>query len=243
MKESLLEESTTRASQPHYIQSIEHHHLQFLKLLQEALQQRYDITVPYCISEFVCLNEAHLKQITGHKVKYDSTSEMLIYQQNGDNLDITLYLDTELLKNIEDAQLPKHWAGKTFNSNCILLEGVSHFLYLVWNAHYDRQLSQLDLELQAEVDKFIFAALDARHRDSTSNLLKRLFQEVHYRSTMTPTLKSRYKKANELAHCYCTWLNNEFNLRTPNRQLAAELARFYRLNGAAKQRHITAHLH
>src|SRR5437762_13493477 len=35
------------------------------------------------------------------------------------------------------------------------LEGVSHFLYLAWNAGHDRPVSLLELEMQAEVDKYV----------------------------------------------------------------------------------------
>ena len=35
------------------------------------------------------------------------------------------------------------------------LEGVSHFVYFAWNAGYDKPVSILELEMQAEIDKYI----------------------------------------------------------------------------------------
>ncbi len=35
------------------------------------------------------------------------------------------------------------------------LEGVSHFVYLAWNAGHDKPVSLLELEMQAEVDKYV----------------------------------------------------------------------------------------
>jgi len=146
----------------------------------------------------------------------------------------------------------RDWSGTLFNDCCILLEGVSHFLYLAWNAHYDRQVSLLDMELQAEVDKFVFAALETNALSSIGSgnidmdnrdLLERLYQQITYRDELTSDLKRRYETANEYAHMYCTWLTENFSLQHPDRRLAAELARFYRLNGSAKKQHIKNLMH
>src|SRR4029453_15457960 len=37
-------------------------------------------------------------------------------------------------------------------------EGVSHFVYLAWNAGFDKPVTLLELELQAEVDKYVLGA-------------------------------------------------------------------------------------
>lgn len=219
-------------------------HTRFLKTLQKSLQRRYDVSVPYCVSEFVSHNSDHVQSSTGAS---PDTPEMLLFRQSGDNLDITLFLDAVLLDELEEEQhrfhLGGHLSGKRFDNCCIVLEGVSHFLYLTWNAHHDRQVRLIDIELQAEVDKFIYAALDTHNNESTTRLIKRLYGDVSYRSGLSPELKHRYEKANTLAKLYCDWLSNNFSLQTPNRELSAELARFYRLNGDAKQSHITRHLH
>ena len=47
------------------------------------------------------------------------------------------------------------------------LEGVSHFLYFAWNAGHDKTVSLLELELQAEIDKYVASYL----------LLKRQFPD------------------------------------------------------------------
>ena len=48
---------------------------------------------------------------------------------------------------------------------CTALEGVSHFHYLVWSLARGRNVSLLELELQAEVDKYATAlALMTRQR-------------------------------------------------------------------------------
>jgi len=217
--------------------------LEVLQKLQTTLQLRYDVSVPYCVSQFVCCNakQIHKTQNTEEQQPPHQSPEMLFYRQDGDNLDVSLFIESELLDQINQSHY-RDWSDH-FNDYCIALEGVSHFLYLVWNAHYDRQVSLLDLELQAEVDKFVFALLDTECNESSEELLKRLFEQVSYRDELTPELQERYEKANDFAYQYCRWLRDNFTLSHPNQALTAELARFYRLNGAAKQRHITQHMH
>ena len=212
----------------------------FLKTLQKSLQQRYDVSVPYCVSQLVSHNTDYIESSTGSS---PDTPEMLLFRQSGDNLDITLFLDAVLLDDLEEEHHRFHLSGERFDNSCIVLEGVSHFLYLTWNAHHDRQVRLIDIELQAEVDKFIYATLDTDNNESTDRLIKRLYCDVSYRSGLSPVLKHRYEKANALAKLYCDWLSNNFSLQTPTRELSAELARFYRLNGDAKQSHIMRHLH
>ena len=218
---------------------VEYQSTQILETLQNRLQQRYDVYVPYNVNQFVCHSATHLQAVSNNN---SLAPEMLFYRQDGDNLDISLYIDSKLLEKIEARHLQTDWSGERFNDCCMLLEGVSHFLYLTWNAHYDRQVSLLDLELQAEVDKFVFAVLDTQ-ADDTGRLLERLYQQISYRDELTPVLKKRYEIANEFAHVYCTWLAENFALYPTDRKLAAELARFYRLNGVAKQQHIKKLMH
>src|SRR5690606_22268107 len=41
-----------------------------------------------------------------------------------------------------------------FEAACLATEGVSHFLYVIFRARSAGQVSQLELELQGEVDKY-----------------------------------------------------------------------------------------
>jgi len=218
---------------------VEFQSTQALETIQICLQQRYDVSVPYSVNQFVCHNASHLQTLCSSNT---TSPEMLFYRQDGDNLDLSLYIELNLLEKIEAADMRRDWSGTLFNDCCILLEGVSHFLYLTWNAHYDRQVSLLDMELQAEVDKFVFAALETSAQVN-GDLLERLYQQITYRDDLTSDLKRRYETANEYAHMYCTWLTENFSLQHPDRTLAAELARFYRLNGSAKKQHIKNLLH
>ena len=68
---------------------------------------------------------------------------------------LSLYLDPALLERLARADpLVRLHAGNVADY-WTALEGVSHFLYLAWNAGHDKPVSLLELEMQAEVDKYV----------------------------------------------------------------------------------------
>lgn len=207
--------------------------------LQLTLQRRYDISQPHSVEQFISHDAETLRRLTGCK---PAAPEMLLVREDGDSMDITLFLDKSLMTSINDRPWHRDWNGEHFNDYCTVLEGISHFVYLSWSAHYDRPVKMLELELQAEVDKFIVATLDVETSD-TKSLIVRLFENVSYRSTLSAELRQRYRQANKLARHYCKWLDRNFDLSDYNQPLAAELARFYRTSGNEKLRHINMRLH
>jgi len=65
---------------------------------------------------------------------------------------------------------------------CQIIEGVSHFVYLADRARLAREATQLELEMQAEVDKYVVLAasvssLDARR---SAALRRRLYENVSF---------------------------------------------------------------
>ena len=207
--------------------------------LQSTLAKRYDIFQPYSVEPFISHDAETLARITGVK---PTTPEMMLVQEDGNNLDITVFLDKQLISALSNLNWDQHWNGKYFNHYCIVLEGISHFVYLSWNAYYDRPVKWLELELQAEIDKFVFASIDANAQD-TRELISRLFEDVRYHESLSEESRDRYETANELAQGYCCWLNDNFDIRDHNRRLTAELARFYRTRGNDKCRHIIERTH
>ena len=121
---------------------------------------------------------------------------------------------------------------------CTLAEEVSHFVYLQFCAAAERSVTQLELELQGEVDKYLTAAflLSQQNDGAVSTRLRELLFR-HYR--LLPGLSAeqaeRYRTASALAYRYCGWLEKSF-LRRPAglSELARESRRFYRLGQREK---------
>jgi hypothetical protein len=201
--------------------------------LQRLLQRRYDVTIPYQVEDFVS-HDADL--LTSLSRGIDLSRESLLIREEGDNLDVTLFLDEAMLAQVASGSWSRDWHGEDFNTYCTILEGVSHFLYLIWSASHRRSVRPVDLELQAEVDKFVFAALEPGRRShgSLRHLMKRLFVDISMNDNLSQEVQSRYARANASAHAYCAWLCRNFDLAPDNRRLHAELARFYRSGGQRK---------
>jgi hypothetical protein len=111
-----------------------------------------------------------------------------------------------------------------------LLEGVSHFVYLAERARTGLPATQLELELQAEVDKFVFLALDAdgEHPDVVS-LHRLIFEQATFLDPPGTEAGERYRLANQLAARLAARVSGR--ARGDARAL---LRRFYRAGQAEK---------
>jgi hypothetical protein len=128
-----------------------------------------------------------------------------------------------------------------YSEFCLMLEGVSHFLYIVWNANHQKKVTLLEMELQAEVDKFIImqSLLDNEStRDDVVCLQNWLFEKNGFDAMLTERELERYKQANYYAGKYCMGLQQQYKLSDLNDDLLKELRRFYRLVQEDKMRYI-----
>lgn len=121
---------------------------------------------------------------------------------------------------------------------CQIIEGVSHFVYVADRAAQNRATTQLELELQAEVDKYVVLAASVEGFDDAASrrLRGRLYQGVRYIHSADSVEGERYRVANERAHRFTGRLERE--LVAPRRftQLRAELRRFFHLSQGEKLR-------
>lgn len=192
--------------------------------------------------------------------------EQLLVSQGGesDELQIGLYLDGAIVSNLErhDPALGLH--ADNFADFCLAVEGISHFIYVAVCAAGDRSVSALELELQAEVDKFaccLLVAGGSRHgyggarratawgraasggtavRDGREvrDLTTRLYDEVRFADDLDADERDRYRVANLAARQYARTLSRAFVERDRLSEMLFELRRFYRLGLDEKLSHI-----
>lgn len=128
---------------------------------------------------------------------------------------------------------------------CTLTEEVSHFLYVLFCARSARTVTELELELQGEVDKFLTAAffLSLQNDGAVSSHLRRqLFREYRLVPGLSGEQVDRYRTASTLAFHYCGHLETEYLRQGRLLDLAREARRFYRLGQRDKLQRI-ARLH
>ncbi len=123
-----------------------------LSRLQHWLAAVYEINVDYDVMDFLVTDQAVACALQGDNNRPDCPEKLFLQQTSGE-LGISLYLAPEVITGLATGNAVAN--ARDAQVFCHAIEGVSHFLYLVWRAGFDRTLTQLELELQAEIDKFI----------------------------------------------------------------------------------------
>jgi hypothetical protein len=167
--------------------------------------------------------------------------EQLLVSQRDGELSLGLYLDARALANLERHDPRGGLGAHNFGDFCLAVEGVSHFIYVALCAAADRTVTALELELQAEVDKYVSCVLldDESHRSARA-VRALLFDDVHYANDLGPVERSRYQTANREARQYAGTLERRY-LRGDGGEVNGmlnELRHFYRLPLDAKLGHI-----
>ncbi|MCZ7597967.1 MAG: hypothetical protein M5U09_09875 [Gammaproteobacteria bacterium] len=114
---------------------------------------------------------------------------------------MSLYLDRDLVDGLATSDPYTRLDAANLKEFCTALEGVSHFVYLLFNATHQRPVSRLELELQAEVDKFfavwMLSATQGRALDVES-LSAWLFDRCRFDPALGDGERDRYETANRL---------------------------------------------
>jgi len=119
----------------------------------------------------------------------------------------------------------------SLDAYCQLIEGVSHFVYLAERARTGLQTTQLELELQAEVDKFVVLALFREPFDlaHARRLHQRLYERVAFLHPRGTVEGERYRLANDLAARLVRRLEITYASTGRRTELRDTLARFFRM--------------
>ena len=127
--------------------------------------------------------------------------EVLITRQSEDgDLEVGLALDAATLARLETASLDDAFGDSALGHTLPVLEGLSHLVYVAEAARRQRPISGLELETQAEVDKFAICLLQRWRsaRDEFEPLLRRLYFRFEL-APMREELRPRYEQANRTA--------------------------------------------
>lgn len=212
-----------------------------LRDLQAMLAGLYDAPAEHDVGDYLITDGAHAAALLGAG-EAPPADEQLLLAEDVDGLELSLYVDRAVLERL-GTRCPLHsLSDDNLADYCTALEGVSHFHYVVWNAVRSRAVSLLELELQAEVDKYASALrllLAQRDGRFPGELLHRLFDRVVFLPTLSEQQRARYEEAHRYAARFCRRLEERFLRRRQARPeaLVAELRAFYRLGSHAKLRH------
>jgi hypothetical protein len=212
-----------------------------LREMQAMLAGLYDAPAEHDVHDYLITDAAHAAALQGAAGR-PATDEQLLVTEDEEGLGLSLYLDRAVLERLLERCPLRELSEDNLADYCTALEGVSHFHYLVWNAAHARPVSLLDLELQAEVDKYASALrllLAQRGGKFPGELFERLFDRASFLPTLTPEQRARYEEAHRYAARFCRRLEERFLRRRQARPeaMVAQLRAFYRLGRHAKLRH------
>ena len=148
--------------------------------------------------------------------------EVVLVRETDTELEMALVLPPESKRIAVGGAIDDVWLQ--------VAEGVSHFIYLAERARVSLPVTKLELELQAEVDKFVLSLGFAS--ESAQRLLDRLFDSPRFLDAADSEDGARYRLAHQLAARFVsrTLVAND---RTRAR---AQLRSFYRAGQTEKIR-------
>lgn len=119
---------------------------------------------------------------------------------------------------------------------CQIIEGVSHFVYVAERARCRRPTTHLELELQAEVDKYVLLVLGKERVDRgfARSVHRQLYEHVRFAHPEGSEDGDRYRLANELAARLVRRIELRFAEAGRRGAMRDVLSRFYRMGQAEK---------
>jgi hypothetical protein len=215
-----------------------------LRGMQALLGRLYDVDLQYDVDDFLVTDRRALRGIDRDNESRTLDEELLLAEMH-DGAGVALYLDPALLERLTSADPLGALTESNLADYCTALEGVSHFVYTTWRLGRDAPVSLLELETQAEVDKYaatVFLVAQQQGGGYPSQVHSRLFDRVSFDERLEPEQYHRYRTAHRCAARYCRALERRFVQRGEARieALLRELRKFYRLGSTAKLRHALA---
>lgn len=207
--------------------------------MQACLTELYGLDLDYRVDDFL-ITDRRLAGMLG--ASSDAIDEELLIVEESEAASVSLFLEQELVDRLARDNPLTSLNERNLADFLIALEGVSHFTYFAFKASLDRCVTLLELELQAEVDKFIAAAtlLHSQGERVPAGLHHWLFEMPRLREGLDAAAVERYERANHYAARYCSKLWPHVRSKSGSQAVRDELRRFYRFPRELKIGHIEA---
>src|SRR5215470_19233391 len=173
-----------------------------LRQLQELIGGIYDVNVNHDVYDFLVTDRERLPA----GARNGGTDEQLILAPQSDAVGVSLYLDPALLDRLKQADPMIRLNEENVADYWTALEGVSHFLYFAWNAGHDKPVTLLELELQAEIDKYVASYLLLKRQFPErfpAELMRLLFERTRIDPQLANGREHLYRAASRHAEKFC----------------------------------------
>ena len=203
-----------------------------LRPIQDALCELYDLSVDADVEDYLCDAEL-VDALTGGSDR----GEVLLVSEEADHVSLGLYVCPDAVRAI--ATGGDAWSDDRVQQVSLATEGVSHFVYVFLRADAGGRVSQLELELQAEVDKYASATVPdpvsaltgfgvGLIRERSRRARRTLFAGATFRDPPGSPEGQRYRAAHDRAATYAARLETAFLDSGDVEGFLRTLRRFYR---------------
>lgn len=203
--------------------------------VQRRLEALYALPDAPPVSEFLIPEE--------EAADYPGGGSRTLVRQEGEAVAVGVVLETSVRETLNARDPRSRLDGANLGGFCTLAEEVSHFLYLLFCARAERTVTELELELQGELDKYLSVVflLSLQNEGAVSRQLRGLlFRSYRLRRGLSAERAERYRAASALAWRYSGYLEERFLREQRLPELVSESRRFYRLGQREKLEKIAA---
>lgn len=209
--------------------------MKLIDLVQKKIEALYGIKVGENATDYL-IGHSEVRELLQIDQSTVVPKELFLVNPTPEQetLEIALFLDPSLQQNLVLHDPLERLSEKNLTDFCTLIEGVSHFVYYLHKASLDYQVTQLELELQAEIDKFLLLAFTSECSPADRKTLHQiLFEQYNLHDHLNDEQIQRYETANNLAKRYCHGLIEQAKTNNLN-DLIRHVRRFYPLSQQEK---------
>ncbi len=169
------------------------------------------------------------------------SGKLYLQQTSPDDAHIAIYFGDSIKQQL--SQLPTDpaslWPKESLQAFCVASEELSHLHYIIFHSSQGHSISQLELEMQAEIDKFLLTLFKNNSIHGVSEehfnlLFERIFHHFSLIEGLSEVEKERYLEANRLAKVVIQKLRKHLLSLKSQDKTAEYLRRFYRITSQDK---------
>lgn len=198
--------------------------LSAIQTIEKALKEIYQIDSSYKVEDF--LQSLDTKTQEGLLLIHDESEKR-------DEISIGVHLGEKTREAL--ATYPNWgdlWAPDQVSAFGVAAEEISHFHYLLFHSTQGRQVSQFELELQGDIDRFLLTYFSLRRdqpEETYRHLYERLFFQFRWVENLSAEQRVRYSDANSFAKKFILKIGKSIHSAETVDATLSYLRKFYRM--------------
>jgi hypothetical protein len=215
-----------------------------VRQIDRALKRLYNIETSLCAEEFLIF---HFPTVPQKQIASKELQGALYVRRGAEepgsnelSIDLGIYLSEqvrEVLENFPDWSSP--WSLEQIKAFSVACEEVSHFHYLVFNLERKRPISEFEIELQGEIDKFLLMYFCESLADNAGLtkfeiLFEQLFINYRLAGCLNEIQKQRYLDASLYAKSFFQKMRKHLGSNGSVTEVLKRTRHFYQMDLASK---------